>query len=116
IEVRGNESLSRSVILEQATRAGLRPGAWRPTLNRDAITRDMIIGLPALAWVGINFIGTKAVIEVVEKTLPPDLTPLGPGDLIARRAGVVEEVLVLQGEAAVQEGDVVLAGDVLIQG
>lgn len=116
VEVKGNETLSTESILDQAARAGLRPWVWRPALNRDAIVRDMIIGLPALAWVGINFKGTKAVIEVVEKTLPPDIVSLGPGDLVARREGIIEEVLVLQGEAVVEKGDVVLAGDILIRG
>ena len=115
-EVRGNEILSDRQILAEAARAGLRPGVWRPGLNRDAIARDMILGLPALSWVSIRFVGTKAIIEVVEKVLPPEETATGPGDLIAERAGLVEDVLVLQGEAAVEPGDIVLPGQVLIRG
>lgn len=115
-EVRGNESIDAQTILEQAHRAGLRRGAWRPAINRDAVAREMILGIPALAWVGLEFVGTKVIVEVVEKTLPPDMALAGPGDLVARRAGVIEDVLVLQGEAVVRPGDVVLAGETLILG
>jgi similar to stage IV sporulation protein len=38
------------------------------------------------------------------------------GEVVARRPGLVEQVIVLQGEAAVKPGDTVQAGDVLIRG
>ena len=115
-EVRGHEALSEAEILQTAAEAGLRSGAWRPALDRDAIARHMILREPAIAWVGIEFIGTKAIITVVESKLPPEEAPSGPGDLVAERAGVVEQVLVLRGEAVVGEGDTVLPGQVLIRG
>ncbi|MFO7245389.1 MAG: sporulation protein YqfD [Thermaerobacter sp.] len=115
-EVRGNETLTDAEILEAAAAAGLRPGAWRPGLDRDAVARDMIMRVPALAWVGLEFVGTRVIITVAEKVLPPEETPTGPGDLVAERAGIIEDVLVLQGEAAVSPGETVVPGQVLIRG
>lgn len=115
-EVRGHEKLSEGEILEAAAAAGLRPGAWRPGLDRDAVAREMIMRVPALAWVGLEFVGTRAIITVAERTLPPEEAPTGPGDLVAERAGIIEEVLVLRGEAVVAPGDTVVPGQMLIRG
>jgi len=115
-EVRGEEQLSEAEILEAAAAAGLRPGAWRPGLDRDAVAREMILRVPALAWVGLEFVGTRVIITVAERTLPPEETPTGPGDLVAERAGIIEDILVFRGEAAVAPGDTVVPGQLLIRG
>lgn len=95
---------------------GLKPGVFRPAIDRREMARQLVLRLPALAWAYVNFQGTRAVVEIVERTLPPETPPAGPGHLVARRAGVIEEILVLSGEAQVEVGDTVAEGDVLISG
>lgn len=95
---------------------GLRPGVFRPRVDRREMARQLVLRLPGLAWAYVNFQGTRAVVEIVERTLPPETPPVGPGHVVARRAGLIEEILVLSGEPQVQVGDTVAEGDVLISG
>lgn len=95
---------------------GLKPGVFRPAVDRREMARQLVLRLPGLAWAYVNFQGTRAVVEIVERTLPPETPPVGPGHVVARRAGLIEEILVLSGEAQVQVGDTVAEGDVLISG
>lgn len=116
IEVEGTEQLERDAVLSAAKAAGLQVGVWRGGLDERRIVQTMILAEPRLSWVDLRFHGTKVVIEVAERDLPPEVDPAGPGDVVAKRAGVVETVFVLQGEAAVEPGDTVLPGQTLIRG
>lgn len=115
-EVRGAERVDPGEILRVAAELGLRPGAYRPALDGDRITRDLVLRLPVLSWASLRFFGSKVIIEVAEKAPPPPAQQTAPGDIVARRAGVIEQIVVVQGEAAVRRGDTVRAGDVLIRG
>jgi len=66
--------------------------------------------------VGIHVHGVRIVIEVVEKTLPPEKEEGRDTDLIARIGGKIEELLVLKGTPLVEEGDEVKKGQTLISG
>ncbi len=57
--------------------------------------------------------GTNIRIRVVEKTLPEKV--IYKGDLVAGKDGYVEEIIVIQGQPAVKEGQLVEAGQVLIK-
>ena len=72
--------------------------------------------IPQLSWVGIHEQGTKIIIEVAEKTLPPSNNENTPANLIARTEGEIVELLVLQGTPLVEEGARVRAGQILILG
>ncbi|MGB9919294.1 MAG: sporulation protein YqfD [Moorellales bacterium] len=101
-------------VLEQARVLGLRPGAWRSGLDPQALSRQLAQRLPNIAWVGVHLQGVKATVEVVERVLPP--ASVEAAHIVAAKAGLIEEVLVVRGEARVKPGEVVRAGQVLISG
>jgi len=116
LDVEGNRTVSEAQIIRAARQAGLYPGApkWSFEISRvEARIREQ---LPALAWVGISLHGTKAVIEVAEKKMPsPDPSGMH-SNIVASKAGLIKEVLVLTGEAVVKEGETVVPGQLLISG
>ncbi len=116
IEIKGIEGLEEKTILLTAEELGLAPGTYKRALDFPALERDFLLKRGELAWVGFQVQGTKLVIEVVEKAVPPpdfrDIT----SDLLAARDGLIEKVLVLSGEARVEEGDTVQEGQMLISG
>lgn len=104
-------------VLRLAEEAGLKVGASRRRLDLSEVEDHIKSALPAIYFVEINEQGTHAVIHVAKRTdVPEGLAPRPPGDVIASDDGVIEAVLVNRGTAAVQEGDTVLKGDVLIYG
>lgn len=117
VEIRGTRELQPAQVREAAAALGLQPGAYRPGLDVDAIERSLRAQLGATTAVLIRFVGTRAIIEVVERTLPPDdRGQHDPADLVAVRPGRVKTLAVYMGLPQVQEGDLVEAGQVLVRG
>lgn len=117
VEVEGApEQVTAEELIQAASDLGLHPKAWKIKLDRREIERRMVLKIPSLAWVSIDFAGTKAIIKVAEKTPPPPEPALGAAHVVADKAGVIIDVLALSGEARVEPGDVVRPGDLLISG
>lgn len=113
ISVKGNTKVSRKDILEVAADNGLKIGARKSYISVDSLQQSIALAFPEISWVYVKFQGTRAVIEIVEK-VRPDIP--GPGDIVAKKDGIVESVLVLSGVPVVQPGQTVKKGDLLIAG
>lgn len=113
VQVSGNDKTDHNTILASAARNGIYPGAGKWCFDRIEAERSMLRELSGLSYIECNINGVKADIKVVEKILP-DIT--GPCHVVAARDGVVEDVLVFDGQASVKAGDVVIRGDILISG
>jgi similar to stage IV sporulation protein len=102
-------------ILRAAGKYGVYPGCLRSSLDAGQFQKSMLSAFPDMSWAGLHFQGTRVLVEVVEKIEgSPDQG--APGDIVAREAGVIKEILVLKGVGKVREGDRVAAGQVLIEG
>lgn len=113
IQVKGNNKVSQEQILEVAAREGLRVGARKSYISQENIQEALTLEIPELSWAYVHFQGTMAVIEVVEKVRPETL---GPGDVVAKKDGIVESILVLSGIPLVKPGQTVRKGEILIAG
>jgi len=115
IEVDGNKTVDTKQILQSAARNGLSQGSGKWRFSGSDIENAMLRELPRLTYVQCEIQGVKAHIKVVEK-IWPDEEVLGPCHIVADRDGVVEEILVLEGQSIVKPGQVVGRGDILISG
>ena len=115
IDVTGTRRVSAAQVKEAAAQAGLERGTPRWKINVGSLEREIQDRLPALSWVGVYIKGTRVEIQVVEKTLVEEKEE-GFSHVVAAKAGLVEDVLVLKGHPAVKEGDTVVPGQVLISG
>lgn len=118
IEVEGLDDVDRQQVLAAAEYAGVRIGAWKGGLKDGQAMKDIILNrVPDISWTWVYLKGTKAVIRVEEKILPPVLLDKSvPCDVIARRDGLVKKITAKNGEPLVKTGEAVLAGDVIIAG
>ncbi|RKO66236.1 sporulation protein YqfD [Desulfofundulus salinus] len=115
IEVTGNRRVPTKDILSVASGAGLNRGVPKWRLDCPAVERTLKTKLPTISWAGVYVKGTRVTIEVVEKTLPEEKNQ-SPAHITAIKAGLIKEVLVFSGHAAVKEGDTVVPGQILISG
>jgi similar to stage IV sporulation protein len=115
IDITGTKQLPPDRIKEIAYQYGLKPGIMKDTLDIKVIENKMLLSLPEISWIGINFMGTHATIEVVEKTMPKIEDKL-PADIIAGKDGIIVELIALAGQPVVKAGDTVKKGDILIKG
>ncbi|HWQ72605.1 MAG TPA: sporulation protein YqfD [Desulfitobacteriaceae bacterium] len=112
VSVSGNKELSSQAILEKAAGLGLRCWVWQWEVDPNKVASALQEQIPDAAWIGIEKKGTQAEITVVEKIRPKILSE--KGNLVAGKAGLVQEVIVIQGQPQIHEGQIVRAGQLLI--
>ncbi len=112
ISVRGNRNVLTTDVLERADKLGLKTWTKSKDLNLNQIAKALQEQLPDAAWIGVERSGTGVLIKISEKTRPS--IPEEAGNLVARHAGIVKEIMVIQGIPQVHEGETVRAGQVLI--
>jgi similar to stage IV sporulation protein len=115
VDVEGNKTVTDAQILLFAKRAGLDYGTPKWNMEVKSVEQQVLNNVPYLEWVGIKVKGTRAIIEVVEKKLAKKIDDR-PANIIANKAGIIKEIIVLQGEAKVMEDDLIRPGMVLISG
>jgi len=113
ISVSGNKNLMSPDVLERAEKLGLKTWVYSKELDLNGIAKALQEQLPDAAWIGIERQGTNIQIRVSEKIRPS--IPNEAGSLVASRAGIVKEIMVIEGTPLVHEGETVRAGQVLIK-
>ena len=112
ISVLGNKNLMTAEVLERAEKLGLKTYVHSKDLDLNGIAKALQEQLPDAAWIGIERHGTNIEIRVSEKIRPT--IPEEAGNLVASRAGIVKEIMVIEGTPQIHEGETVRAGQVLI--
>lgn len=112
ISVSGNKNISSAEVLERAQTLGLKTWTFSKGLDLNQIAKALQEQLPDAAWVGVERSGTEVKIRISEKIRPT--MPKEAGNLVASHAGLVKEIMVIQGIPQVHEGELVRAGQVLI--
>ena len=106
----------RADIAAYLQESGYVPGARRDALDASALERNLTLRYPEVAWFHAYVSNVTLVVDVTRGVPMPELPSAQPGDVVALRDGIVDSVRVYAGTAAVQAGDAVRAGQVLIRG
>ncbi len=117
-EVIGTETVSHEQILNVLEQYGLRIGAFSPTLDETALSRNGVNYFNGrLMWMSVNIKGSKAVIEVRDYVDEHEDTTFGdPCNIIADFEGTVLSAEIFNGDQEVKVGSAVKKGDLLISG
>lgn len=117
IRVEGCKSLSQGKILRTLAECGVEQGSFRPSVSVDLVRSRMLAALPELAWMTVNFSGSRATVLVREREEKPELYRADQAaDIVAACPGVIRSMTVLNGRSLVQPGDAVLEGELLVTG
>ncbi|HEY8486411.1 MAG TPA: sporulation protein YqfD [Limnochordales bacterium] len=115
VRVSGPPGSEVAPVREALARLGLRPGVPRRWVQPTELERSLLLQRPELAWAEVRLQGSTAVVEVrPRRSVPLEAAP--SGDIVASADGLVTELQVQQGWAAVRRGEVVRRGQVLISG
>lgn len=115
IEVINNDRIDTGTIMLTAAKHGLYKGVGKWNFSRSEVEEAILLDINQLSYVKVDIRGVKATIEVVEKIFPGEEIT-GPCHIVAAKDGVVEEILLLEGQVNTKEGEVVAQGDILISG
>ncbi|MDI3481143.1 MAG: hypothetical protein PWQ97_798 [Tepidanaerobacteraceae bacterium] len=116
IDVVSQDPEIKKAVEDDLRRWGLKEGTFKYGLDKKQYMDKILQQHKEIAWGEIKIKGSKLVVELVKKKLPPELEENSPCDIIASKDGIIEEIIPFKGEALVKPGDTVCAGDVLITG
>ncbi len=117
IDIVGCESVSPKVVSQVLAECGLKVGTFRPFLDEKALQNQVLIRLPELSWIWADKSGSKVLVQVKEKVPKPEMfDPDAYCNLIARKDGVITDIIVRSGVPMVAVGDSVVKGDILVSG
>ena len=117
IRITGSQQVSQQRILQELSALGVKEGAVRRGLDAQQIQNEMLLRIPQLSWIGVNLRGSTAQVVVGERVMPPDPIDLGgPCNVVADRAGQIRRMVVYDGQRTVEDGQVVLPGEVVVSG
>lgn len=117
VNVEGNERIDRQTVIAAAKKHGIYPMQWKFRMSSPAeLSKQLLSELPDASWIGVNIVGTKVHIKVVESTMPEKRPLLSPRHLVSTSDAVVTKIVAEQGRPRVQPNTRVKRGDVLISG
>lgn len=117
VDVAGNERLDTSELITTLETAGYTTGKLKGSLDLRQAEKVLMNTYPEIVWAGIEFEGTKMVVQVSESIPKPEVYEKGaPCDLIAKRDTLITSIVTDKGMPKVKVGDTVKKGEVLISG
>ena len=117
VEVEGNASVTTEEIISLLEDQGFSVGSPISQANTDRIENKIMIESDKISWMSINIIGTVAHVQIREYgSKPNEESTKKPANLIAKKAGLVEEVRLFRGNAVVSAGKYVEKGELLVSG
>jgi len=117
VEVEGNKTMTSFEVRELLREHGFGVGSPKSSVNTDRIENKIMIDSDRISWMSINIVGTVARVQIREYDGAPKKDKLTkPANLVAKKAGVVEEVRLFRGNAVVSAGKYVEKGELLVSG
>ncbi len=118
VRVEGNTKTPTSEILSRLEEMGCCVGDRWGDIDFDVLHARYAAEQKDLAWLSVYRNGTVAEVQVRElwRDERPNHEANTYANIVASCDGIVEDIRVFQGQAAVQAGDLVRAGQVLISG
>ncbi len=118
VRITGNSKTPVEEIVSLLDELGCGVGDYYPGISFNDVHAQYLARQNDISWLSVYMNGTVAEVQVREmwmdeRNLPEEGTY---ADVVAVNHGVVEEVHVINGTAAVKAGDLVVPGQVLISG
>lgn len=117
IEIKGIDETKQKEILEFIQNEGVDIGKYKNGVDLQNLINKIRIARDDIAWIGMEIKGTNLIIEVVEADEKPEIINEDEYcNIVANNDGIIVKVNAQNGTPAVQEGDTVKKGDILVQG
>ena len=117
IDITGLETLSRAEMNDVLHEHGLYIGAFKPALDYQKLSRDVMIERHEIGWMAVNVTGSYASVEVKEEAVPPEVEDVySPCNIKAKSDGVIVRIEAAEGETVVMEGSGVVEGQLIVSG
>ncbi len=118
ISFAGNLHFTDEVLLRELKEIGVSYGMKKSGVDCDKIEEELRSRCDRIVWVSAHVAGTRLQIRVRENATAGGIAGKDntPRSLVAEKAGTVTSLIVRAGKAAVQPGDEVETGQLLVDG
>lgn len=117
IQITTESNVAPYEIREQLKSAGISPGINKRKIDVYSLEENIIKNNKDIMWVRARIEGVNLNVTVAERQEPPNfIKDETPCEIVAKKDGEVIRLYSAAGTAAVQGGDVVKKGDILIKG
>lgn len=117
INVSGIDKLSREYVCGLLEEEGVYIGAFSPSVDRRAVYMNILGKTEDISWLSVNFQGSSANVEIVERDYTPVAENLADGaNIIAAKDGQITDADIIRGRAVVEKGEIVKKGQLLVSG
>lgn len=117
ISVSGNKNMSYGEVVRALKECGVEYGTFWPAISAEDVKNEILLKYPEVSWISLNMSNSRLEVIIHERTEKPDIiNEAEPRSIYAKKSGIITNVSVLQGRSAVNIGDTVCEGDVLVSG
>lgn len=116
IEVKGNNNVRTSEILNLCNEMGIKIGASKGKINTKICSEKLLISNENLAWSAFNIEGCVLTVDVTEVKNKKDDKASLPTNIRAACDGKIEKISVTSGNCVVSVGENVVKGQLLVSG
>ncbi len=117
INIDGFEGLDEEKLRQRLQGEGLRIGAMHSSIDLEALRNNILIDMPELSYIYVNFSGAEAKVTARERKAPPEILPADvPCDIVADKDGIIHSITVKTGTPEVVRGETVVRGQLLASG
>ena len=117
IEIQIEENLQMKEIEEDIRNSGLVIGVKKDEINIQEIVNKIRLKRNDISWIGIDIEGTNAIVKVVKAKEAPELIDEKDYcNIVAKKGGIITEIIAQNGTSQVKIGDKVEKGQILIKG
>lgn len=118
IDISGNINIPNEKIISELKNSGVYVGKNKIGINKKNVINDFRTRMNDVSWIGLQIEGSKAIVEIVEKTKldDNDLQNTRLGNIVATKSGLITKIIPENGTAVFKEGSFVEEGSVLIEG
>lgn len=117
ISVSGNKNMSYGEVVRALKECGVEYGTFWPAISAEDVKNEILLEYPEVSWISLNMSNSRLEVIIHERTEKPDIiNEAEPRSIYAKKSGIITNVSVLQGRSAVNIGDTVCEGDILVSG
>lgn len=117
IEINGSNLIKKEELIQSLKLCGLNIGSYSSKIDTTKIQNNMMLIEKRLAFISIEIKGSKAIIDIKERRMPPIiLSKNTPCNIIAKKDGIIKDYSIKIGFPVVKIGSTVKKGDLLVSG
>ena len=116
VEVNVQKNISPFEIRKQLSSIGIKPGVAKKSIDVKEVEKQLENISSEILWLRVRIEGSTLKVVIEEKINPPQQQEYKYGNLVATMEGEIKRIYTFAGRAKVKSGQIVKAGDVIIEG